>query len=103
MKQCPQLGVGLILFIVTIDIRVVALFGIGIGGILITRLGHSTYREIGAMLFGIAALLFGLVLIKESAGPLAEQPWFQAGLDISARSLLLAPILVLQREIKYHK
>ncbi len=88
-----QLGVGLILFIVTVDIKIVALFGLGIGGILITRLNRATYREVGAMLFGIAVLLFGLVLIKESAAPLAAQSWFQAGLDISTRSLLLSLVL----------
>ena len=88
-----QLGVGLILFIVTVDIRVVALFGLGVGGIVITRLNRDGYRELGAMLFGVAALLFGLVLIKESAAPLADQPWFQAGLEISTRSLLLSLVL----------
>ncbi len=88
-----QLGVGLILFIVTVDIRVVALFGIGVGSIIITRLNRDGYRELGAMLFGVAALLFGLVLIKESAAPLADQPWFQAGLEISTRSLLLSLVL----------
>ncbi len=88
-----QLGVGLILFIVTVDIKTVALLGLGLGGIVITRLNKANFREIGAMLFGVAALLFGLVLIKESAAPLAEQPWFQMGLDISTRSLLLSLIL----------
>ncbi len=88
-----QLGVGLILFIVTVDIRVVALFGIGVGGLLISRLNRDGYRELGAMLFGVSALLFGLVLIKESAAPLADQPWFQAGLEISTRSLLLSLLL----------
>lgn len=88
-----QLGVGLILFIVTVDIRVVALFGMGVGGIILTRLNRTNYREAGSMLFGVAALLFGLVLIKESAAPLAAQPWFQAGLDISTQSLLLSLVL----------
>ncbi len=88
-----QLGVGLILFIVTVDIKVVALFGLGLGGIIVTRLNQANYREAGAMLFGLAALLFGLVLIKESAAPLTAQAWFQAGLDISTRSLLLSLVL----------
>lgn len=88
-----QMGVGLILFIVTVDIRVAALYGIGIGGLIITRLHRGNYREAGAMLFGVAALLFGLVLIKESAQPLSEQQWFQAGLELSAGSILLSFIL----------
>lgn len=88
-----QLGVGLILFIVTVDIRVVALFGLGVGGIIITRLNRDGYRELGGMLFGVAALLFGLVMIKESAAPLSEQSWFRAGLEISTRSLILSLVL----------
>ena len=88
-----QMGVGLILFIVTVDIRVAALYGIGIGGLIVTRLQRGNYREAGAMLFGVAALLFGLVLIKESAQPLSDQAWFQAGLELSAGSILLSFIL----------
>ena len=88
-----QLGVGLILFIVTVDIRVVALFGLGVGSIFITRVHRANYREAGAMLFGVSEMLFGLALIRESAAPLASQPWFQVGLDISTRSLLLSLLI----------
>ena len=88
-----QLGVGLILFIVTVDIRLAALIGIGVSGVVVTRLNRGNWREAGAMLFGVAALLFGLALIKESAAPLAEQPWFRAGLDLSAGSILLALVI----------
>ena len=88
-----QMGVGLILFIVTVDIRVAALYGIGVGGLAVTRMQRGNYREAGAMLFGVAVLLFGLVLIKESAQPLSEQNWFQAGLELSAGSILLSFIL----------
>ncbi len=88
-----QMGVGLILFIVTVDIRLAALFAIGIGGVVITRLNRGNYREAGAMLFGVAAVLFGLVLIKESAAPLADQSWFQAGLELSAGSIILSFVL----------
>ena len=88
-----QLGVGLILLIVTLDIRLVALCGLGVGSIVITRARRGNYRATGAMLFGIAALLFGLALIKESAAPLADQPWFRAALDISTRSILLSFVL----------
>ena len=88
-----QMGVGLILFIVTVDIRLAALYGIGIGGLAVTRMHRGQYREAGAMLFGVAVLLFGLVLIKESAHPLSNQSWFLAGLEISAGSILLSFIL----------
>ena len=82
-----QMGVGLILFIVGIDIRLAALYGIGIGGLAVTRMRRGHYREAGAMLFGVAVLLFGLVLIKESAHPLSQQDWFLASLEISAGSI----------------
>ncbi len=88
-----QLGVGLILMIVTLDIRLVALVGLGLGSIVMTRAKRGNYRQTGAMVLGIAALLFGLALIKESAHPLANEPWFQAALDISTRSIILSFIL----------
>lgn len=85
-----QMGVAILILVLALDIRLVAVYGLGIAGIIIFRTRKAQYREIGAMLFGLASVLFGLVLIKESAAPLAEYAWFQEALEISTRSLLLS-------------
>ena len=38
-------------------------------------------------------MIFGLVLIKESAAPLGDYSWFQGALEVSTRSLLLSLLL----------
>ena len=88
-----QLGVAFLILVVAIEIKVLALYGLGVAGILIFRARRVHLRETGAMLFGVASLVFGLILIKESAAPLADQSWFQAALGISVRSLLLSLLL----------
>ena len=88
-----QLGVAFLILVVAFEIKVLALYGLGVAGILIFRARRVHLRETGAMLFGVASLVFGLILIKESAAPLADQSWFQAALGISVRSLLLSLLL----------
>ena len=45
------------------------------------------------MLFGLASLVMGLIMLKEAAAPLADQSWFQGALGVSTRSLLLSLML----------
>ena len=87
------LGVTLLILVVAFDIRAVALFALGAAGIIIFRARKAHYREIGSMLFGVALLVLGLVIIKESATPLADESWFQGALEISTRSLWLSLII----------
>ena len=51
----------------------VALFALGAAGVIIFRARKAHYREIGSMLFGVALLVLGLVIIKDSATPLADE------------------------------
>ena len=87
------LGVTLLILVVAFDIRVVALFALGAAGVIIFRARKAHYREIGSMLFGVALLVLGLVIIKDSATPLADESWFQGALEISTRSLWLSLII----------
>ena len=87
------LGVTLLILVVAFDIRAVALFALGAAGVIIFRARKAHYREIGSMLFGVALLVLGLVIIKESATPLADESWFQGALEISTRSLWLSLII----------
>ena len=88
-----QLGVALLILVVAFDVKLVALYALGLAGIIIFRTRKIHYRETGAMLFGVAALVFGLILIKESAAPLVEQSWFHGALEISTRSLILSLVI----------
>ena len=88
-----QLGIPLLIFVVAFDVKLVALYALGLAGIIIYRTRKRRYREIGAMLFGVAVLVFGLILIRESAASLVEQSWFQGALGISTRSLILSLVI----------
>ena len=88
-----QLGVSLLVLVVAFDIRLAALYGLGIAGIVVFRTRKAHYREIGGILFGVALLIFGLLLIKESSAPLAGHSWFEGALQISTQSLILSFIL----------
>ena len=85
-----QLGVAFLILVVAFDIKLVALYGLGVAGISIFRSRKVRYREIGVMLFGLASLVMGLIMIQEAAAPLVEQSWFQGALEVSTRSLLLS-------------
>ena len=88
-----QLGVSSLILVVAFDIKSPVLYALGLAGIVLVRVGKAHYREAAAMLFGVALIVFSLILVKESADSLAEQPWFQGALEISTRSLLLALLL----------
>ena len=88
-----QLGVAFLILVVAFDIRALALYVLGAAGVVIFRTRKVSYRETGTLLFGVASVVFGLILIKESAAPLADQSWFQEALEFSTRSLLLALLI----------
>ena len=88
-----QLGVSLLVLVVAFDIKLAALYGIGVAGIIIFRTRKVHYREIGGILFGVALLVFGILLLKESSAPLTDHSWFQGALQISTQSLLLSFVL----------
>ena len=88
-----QLGVSLLVLVVAFDIRLAALYGIGVAGVIVFRARKVHYREIGGTLFGVALLVFGILLLKESSAPLTDYDWFQSALQISAQSLILSFVL----------
>ncbi|MDE2911480.1 MAG: Na/Pi symporter [Paracoccaceae bacterium] len=83
-------GSSLLVLIVTIDVKVLALFLLGISGIAAASETLAKHRALAASLFGGGLLLLGLTLLQESAAPLAEQAWFQAMLEQTGRSMELA-------------
>ena len=83
-------GVSALVVIVTFDIKVVALYVLGIAGTVVVSERLSRYRPVAASFLGGAMIILGLVLIKEAAAPLAEQPWFHGTLKGTGESLALA-------------
>ena len=83
-------GTTLLVLVVTFDIELAALYVLGIASVLMLSERASRYRPLAAALFGMGTLVFGLVLLKESAAPLAGQPWFGDVMQWSRDSLVFS-------------
>ena len=70
-------GASFLVVIVTFDIKVVALYVLGLSGAVMASERLSRYRPVAASFLGGAMLILGLVLLKDAAAPLAQQPWFR--------------------------
>ena len=69
-------GSVLVLLILVLDVKLFALYALGIAGIVMVVERIKDYRQIATGLFGISMLFLGLVLVREYASPLAEESWF---------------------------
>ena len=84
------LGVSVLVVIITFDIKVVSLYVLGIAGAAVVSERLSRFRPVAASFLGGALIILGLVLVKDAAAPLAEQPWFRELLEGAGDSLALA-------------
>ena len=82
-----NVGVSLLVILVSLDIQVAALFVLGAASVLIVSEKAIRFRNIGGALFGLALLFVGLGLIKESAASLAGQSAFDEFLEVAGISL----------------
>ena len=85
-----SVGVTTLVMIVTFDIKMASLYVLGIAGAVMVSEKLSKYRPVAASFFGGAMIILGLVLLKESAAPLADEPWFREMLEGTGNSLILA-------------
>ena len=85
-----SVGVTTLVLIVTFDIKMASLYVLGIAGAVLVSERLSKFRPIAASFFGGAMIILGLVLLKEAAAPLAEQPWFRDMVEGTGDSLILA-------------
>ena len=83
-------GSTLLVLIVTFDIELVALYVLGIASVVVVSERASRYRPLAASLFGMGMIVLGLVLLKDSASPLADQSWLDEIMLWSRDSLALA-------------
>ena len=85
-----SLGVTLLVLVVTFDIELLSMYVLGIASGSMMGERTSRYRPIAACFFGGAMMILGLVLLKDSAAPLAAHPWFGEMVAWTGGSLLLA-------------
>ena len=85
-----SIGVSALVLIVTFDIKVFALYVLCVSGAVLVSERLAKFRPVAASFFGGAMIILGLVLLKEAAAPLAEQPWFRDMLEGTGDSLVLA-------------
>ena len=83
-------GVSTLVFIVTLDAKAVALCTFGLAGAVLVSERTARYRPLAAALFGAAMIVFGLIVLKDAAAPLAGQPWFADMIQRTGHSLALA-------------
>ena len=85
-----NIGATLLVFILTFDIKVVALYVLGAAGmVLVSERSLRNYRPIAASCFGVAMIVLGLVTLVDAAAPLADDAWFGEMLEWGVHSLLL--------------
>ena len=85
-----SIGVSALVLIVTFDIKVASFYVLGVTGAVVISERMSRFRPLAASFLGGAMIILGLVLLKDSAAPLADQPWFGDLVEGTGESLILA-------------
>ena len=84
------LGVSALVLFVTFDMKVASLFVVGAAGAIVVSERLASVRPLAASFLGGAMIILGLVLLKDSAAPMTEQPWFEDMMKGTGESLILA-------------
>ena len=84
------IGITALVVIVTFDIRTAALYVLGLAGAAAASERLSNFRPVSASFFGGAMIVLGLILLKETAAPLAGTLWFREMVEGTGGSLILA-------------
>lgn len=88
-----SIGVTGLVMIVTFDIKIAALYVIGLAGAVVATERLARYRAVAGSFLGGAMIILGLVLLREAAAPLAEEPWFRETVEGTGHSLILAFVI----------
>ena len=90
-----NVGCALLVLIVMLDVKLIALYVLGIAQLLTLVMARGRGSHYGAMAtacFGMGMIVLGSIMLKESVAPLATQPWFRETMVWMDGSLLL-PLL----------
>ena len=85
-----NIGVTLLVLVVTFDIELISMCVLGVAGVAMISERLSRYRPVAASFFGGAMIVLGLVLLKQAVAPLADEPWFGGMVASMEGSLVLA-------------
>ena len=85
-----SIGVTALVLIVTFDVKVASFYVLGVAGAVVVSERMSRIRPLAASFLGGAMIILGLVLLKDAAAPLADQPWFGDMVEGTGASLILA-------------
>ena len=83
-------GTSILVFIVIFDARDFALCLLGVAGVMFVSERSVRYRPLAGSLFGLAMVVFGLIVLKDSVAPLSNEPWFSESISDTRHSLVLA-------------
>ena len=90
-----NVGCALLVLVVTLNVKLMALYILGVAQLLTLVMARGRGAHYGAMAtacFGMGMIVLGSIMLKESVAPLAMQPWFQETMVWMDGSLLL-PLL----------
>ncbi len=85
-----NLGAGILVLLVSLDIQLAALYVLGVASVLMVSDSTMRFRDLGTALFGAALMFVGLGLVKEAGASLATQPLFDGLSEFSGRSLMFS-------------
>ena len=91
-----NVGGALLVLVVMLDVKLTALYILGVAQIVtlvVARDKVSRYRAMATACFGLALMVLGSFMIRESMVPLATYPWFQEAMEWVGDSLIL-PLVV---------
>lgn len=93
---------GIIIFLISFDIKVVVLVVMGVSAILLTSLNSKKYTNYFGLIFGLALLFFGLFTMRSGVSPLIEMPWMQAALIGSQGKYIVVFIISILISVTIH-
>ena len=85
-----SVGLTGLVMIATFDIKMLALYVVGIAGAAVATERLSKFRAIAGSFLGGGMVILGLVLVREAAAPLADEPWFRDLMLGTGNSMVLA-------------
>lgn len=71
---------GIVIFLISFDIKVMMLLVLGLSAILFTSLKSKKYTNYFGLIFGFALLFFGIYTMQSGVAPLIEMPWITEAL-----------------------
>ena len=85
-----SVGTVALVLIASFDVKTLSICVLGVAGAAAVSERLSRYRPFAASFLGGAMIIFALVMLRESAAPLANEPWFREVMVGTGKSLLLA-------------